>query len=90
MQDDTNTADSSQIPDVTSAKENVNIEDESDIDQIDSEVKESLKVRWRKHLQKYINIDVGEREYRTTINNPPPEILLRVYGHNNIRRDWKD
>ena len=78
MQDGTNTPDNSQIPDVTGVMENVNIEDESDVDQIDLEVKEALKVRWRKHFQKYINMDVEEREYRTTINNLPPETLLRV------------
>ena len=65
-------------PYVTGARENVNIEDKSDTDGTDPEVKEELKVRWRKHFQKYINIDVEEREYRTTINNQPPETLLRV------------
>ena len=59
-------------------RENVSIEDESDIDQIDSEVKKALKVRWRKHFQKYINMDVEERKYRTMINNLPPETLLQV------------
>ena len=78
MQDDTNLGDNSQKPDVTSVRENVDIEDKSDIDEIDPGVKEELKVRWRKHFQKYINIDVEEREYRTTVNNQPPETLLRV------------
>ena len=78
MQDDTNLGDNSQKPDVTGVRENVNIEDKSDIDEIDPRVKEELKVRWRKHFQKYINIDVEEREYRTTINNQPLETLLRV------------
>ena len=78
MQDDTNLGDNSQKPDVTGVRENVIIEDKSDIDEIDPRVKEELKVRWRKHFQKYINIDVEEREYRTTINNQPRETLLRV------------
>ena len=78
MQDGTDTAANSQIPDVIDVMKNVNIEDESDIDQIDSKVKEALKVKWRKHFQKCINMDVEEREYRTTINNPPLETLLRV------------
>ena len=78
MQDDTNLGDNSQKPDVTGVRENVNIEDKCDIDEIDPGVKEELKVRWRKHFQKYINIDVEEREYRTTINNQPRETLLRV------------
>ena len=76
MQDDTNSGDNSQKPDATGVRENVNIEDKSDTDEIDPEVKEGLKVRWRKHFQKYINIDVEEREYRTTINNQPAETLL--------------
>ena len=78
MQDDTNLGDNSQKPDVTGLRENVNIEDKSDIDEIDPGLKEELKVRWRKHFQMYINIDVEEREYRTTINNQPRETLLRV------------
>ena len=78
MQDYANSGDNSQKPDITGVRENVNIEDKNDIDEIDPEVKEELKVRWRKHFQKYINIDVEEREYRTTINNQPPETLLRV------------
>ena len=42
----------------------------------DPDTKEYLSQRWNENLQKYINKNVDDREYSTTINPPPSESCL--------------
>ena len=42
----------------------------------DPDTKEYLSQRWNENFQKYINKNVDDREYSTTINPPPSENYL--------------